>query len=101
MPVVDGRVARSQRSRDAVVQAMLALLREGHERPAAELVAARAGVSMRTLFRHVEDLDELFAAAVDAQGRRLRDLHRAPPQSGSLAQRINAVVRHRSRLYEE
>jgi TetR/AcrR family transcriptional regulator, regulator of autoinduction and epiphytic fitness len=80
---------------------MLALLREGNPRPSAEAIAARAGVSMRTLFRHIEDLDELFAAAVEAQSHHLRHLHGMRPPEGPLAPRIDAVVAHRSRLYEE
>jgi TetR/AcrR family transcriptional regulator, regulator of autoinduction and epiphytic fitness len=98
---VDGRVERSERSRSAIVDAMLALLREGNVRPSAESIAAGAGVSMRTLFRHIDDLDELFAAAVEAQSHHLRDLHGMRPADGPLARRIDAVVAHRSRLYEE
>jgi AcrR family transcriptional regulator len=80
---------------------MLDLLREGEIEPGAEAIAARAGVSLRTLFRHVEDLDELFAAAVDAQARHLRHLHAMAPPAGPPDVRVRAVVQHRARLFEE
>ena len=98
---MDGRLERSERSRAAIVDAMLGLLRDGMVRPSAEAVAERAGVSMRTLFRHVEDLDELFAAAVHAQAHHLRDVHHLEPVEGTLAARVDVVVAHRSRLFEE
>jgi TetR/AcrR family transcriptional regulator of autoinduction and epiphytic fitness len=97
---MDGRLVRSRRSREAVVSAMLELLREGHIRPGADVIAERAGVSLRTLFRHTRDLDELFAAAVDAQADQVRELHRLDIPAGAVALRVKAVVSHRSRLYE-
>ena len=43
-PVTDGRSARSQRTRNAVVDALLELNREGNLRPTAKEIAERAGV---------------------------------------------------------
>jgi hypothetical protein len=42
----DGRRQRSARSRDAVVDAILELLREGNLRPGADEIAARAGAKI-------------------------------------------------------
>lgn len=39
---------------------MLELVREGDISPSAELVAARADVGLRTVFRHFKDLDSLY-----------------------------------------
>ena len=44
----DGRLQRSERSREAIVQALLSLVREGAPRPTAERVAEKAGVGIRT-----------------------------------------------------
>ena len=49
MPVLaplDGRLARSARTRHAVVDALLDLLGEGDLRPTAARIAERAGVSL-------------------------------------------------------
>jgi AcrR family transcriptional regulator len=97
---LDGRALRSARSREAVVDAMLDLLDEGSLRPGAAEIAARAGVSVRTVFRHFEDLEQLFATATEHQARRIGPLLLAPPPTGTLPERVDALVAHRANLYE-
>ncbi|MFI5429720.1 TetR/AcrR family transcriptional regulator [Aeromicrobium sp. UC242_57] len=58
----DGRVARGQRTRDAIVEAHAALLREGVLKPTGKVVAERAGVSLRTLWLNYKDTETLLAA---------------------------------------
>jgi len=62
-PVLDGRTARSARTRDAVVRALLGLISEGDVRPTAGRIAERAGISLRSVYVHFDDLDDLFLAA--------------------------------------
>ncbi len=62
MSETDGRRKRAQTSRDRIVAAMLALIEEGHITPSAELVAGRAAVGLRTVFRHFADMETLYAA---------------------------------------
>lgn len=57
---VDGRVARGQRTREAIIDAHSALLREGNLKPTAQMVAERAGVSVRTLWLNFKDLEALL-----------------------------------------
>lgn len=57
----DGRRKRSEVSREKLVEAMLALVGEGHVAPSAEAVAARAGIGLRTVFRHFADMEALYA----------------------------------------
>ena len=59
----DGRHRRGERNRKAVVVAALDLIAEGCLVPTAQLISARAGVTIRTLFRHFPDMETLFAAA--------------------------------------
>ena len=99
----DGRRERRVRNRDAVVDAMLQLLREGELRPGGQQIADRAGVSLRTVFRHFDDLDSLMEAAVRQQldhVGRLFDLA-AINDRASLADRVDVLARHRERLFEE
>ncbi len=56
----DGRRRRSQQSRDRIVAAMMALVEEGAITPSAEDVAARAGVGLRSVFRHFKDMESLY-----------------------------------------
>ncbi len=59
-PTIDGRRLRGKRSRQGIVEAMIELVRSGNPEPTAEEVAARAGVAMRTVFRHFADMDSLY-----------------------------------------
>ena len=98
---VDGRHLRRARNQDAVVEAILELLREGHLRPSAREIADRAGVSLRSVFRHFEDLDALFSAAVERQMRRVSASFEFATPDGPLDERIRVFVRYRVSLFEE
>lgn len=70
----DGRRRRSERSREAIVDALLELLREGEVQPSSTTIAARAGLTQRTVFNHFADMESLLAAAAERQGQRIRSL---------------------------
>ena len=56
-PEADGRVLRGARTRERIVDAVFELVSEGTVRPTAEEVASRAGVGIRTVFRHFDDME--------------------------------------------
>jgi TetR/AcrR family transcriptional regulator, regulator of autoinduction and epiphytic fitness len=97
---LDGRVQRGVRSRAAVVDAVLDLLGDGVARPTAEQVAARSGVSMRTIFRLFDDMGSLHRAAAARQFERLAALLVEPGDAGALGERIDALVANRADVYE-
>lgn len=99
-PEVDGRRARGVRNRVAVVDAILGLLGDGVTSPTAQEIADRAGVSLRSVFRHFDDLDTLFLAAIERQAQLTANLYVPPSTVGDLDDRISALVRCRRRLYE-
>ena len=70
----DGRVARSHRSRRAIVDAMRALHAEGDLRPTAPRVAERAGVSVRTVWQQFADMETLLVEADRRDNEILRSL---------------------------
>ena len=100
-PRVDGRTARSERTRSAIVDAHLELIREGDLRPTADRIAKQAGVSLRALWSHFADMEALFTAS----GRRVLELraanHRPVPPDLPLAQRIDAYSGQQAQLLEE
>lgn len=98
---LDGRRQRAVRSREAVVDAMLDLLREAGEQPSAQTIADRAGVSLRTVFRLFDDIDTLLATAVAHQIDRVGPMFGPLEVTGTLDRRIHALVVHRERLFEE
>ncbi|TAK71467.1 MAG: TetR/AcrR family transcriptional regulator, partial [Dehalococcoidia bacterium] len=91
---------RSERTQAAVVDALLALVDEDDLRPTAARIALRAGVSLRTVFQHFQDMDVLFAIAAERQEQRMAALLAPPPAEGELDARIEAFVAHRARLFE-
>jgi AcrR family transcriptional regulator len=99
--VPDGRRARAERNREAVVEAILDLLTEGASEPTAEAIAERSGVSVRSVFRHFDDLESLYATAVERHSERIAALFEPPPSGGALDDRIRGLVARRSRLFEE
>lgn len=97
---VDGRRVRSARTREAIVEACLALLDEGDLRPTSAAIAARAGLSVRSVFQHFADLEDLFIAVTDRQTNRIANLYTGVDYRGDLAERISIFVGYRARLYE-
>lgn len=96
----DGRRARGVRNRLSVVDAILVLLEHGNLNPTAQEIADTAGVSLRSVFRHFDDLDSLFLAAIERQAERTAHLYEPPDKRGTLPQRVASLVSRRRKLYE-
>ncbi len=96
----DGRVARGERTRAAIVQALLDLLVEGDPTPTTAQIAERAGVSVRSLFGHFADTEALYRDLAREQAVRVTPLVEALERTGTLPQRIDALVAQRAELFE-
>jgi len=97
----DGRRAWRDRNRLAVVDALLDLYAEGNLRPGASEVAARSGVSRRSVFRYFDDLDDLDRTAIARQQERVKHLVEIPHfGDGPVAERIAAIAEQRVRLFD-
>jgi len=99
-PDADGRRRRSQDSRARIVQAMLELVHAGETSPAAELVADRAKVGLRTVFRHFNDMDSLYremSAVIEAE---LRGIIAQPFKAKDWQGRVLELVQRRASVYE-
>ncbi len=98
---VDGRTARRDRNRDLVLDAVIELFTEDQLAPNAADVAARSGVSLRSVYRYFEDQDELVRAAIARHAERVAPLMEVPDVGrGPFAERVARFVTWRSRLYE-
>ena len=73
MAAEDGRRKRSEASRRKIVEAMVALVGEGDPAPAAEQIAARAGVGLRTVFRQFADMEAIYAGMAERLAREYQD----------------------------
>ena len=84
-----------------MVRALLSLYNEGNLNPSTEEIAARSGVSARSLFRYFDDTDDLSEAAIAQQQddvRHLLAVDATPDQP--LPDRIATLVRQRGELFE-
>lgn len=99
--ITDGRRLRREQNREAVLDALLGLFRDGIVQPSAAEVADRAGISVRSLFRYFDDVDDLSRAAIErhlaaAQPLMTIDATTADP----LPVRVERAVESRLRLWE-
>jgi AcrR family transcriptional regulator len=98
---MDGRAARSHRSRQAIVDAMRALHAEGELRPTAPSVAERAGVSLRTVWQQFADMETLLVEANRRDNEILRSLMKQIDPDQPLAVRIALFTGQRARILEQ
>ena len=97
----DGRNLRAERSRAAVANAALELIRAGNPRPTAAEIAETAGVSLRLVFHHYKDVDALRGRAVALQFSRVLPLETAATTDLPFDKRLNTFTKERFALYNE
>jgi AcrR family transcriptional regulator len=100
MALTDGRVVRGARNKEAIADALLACYEAGILRPSAAEVAERAGVSVRSVHNHFEDMEALREATAARQWQRFADVVTLPPDGASLSERVDVVVEGRAALWE-
>lgn len=97
---LDGRTARRDRNSEAVLDTVHDMFVEGNFSPAVEDVAARSGVSLRSVYRYFDDTEALLRLAIERRVALvaplfvLRNLGEGP-----LSARIAALVNHRLVLH--
>jgi len=96
----DGRLTRAARTRAAVVDALLTLNERGNVRPTARDIATEAGVSLRSLYVHFDDLEALFVAAAERHTDRLAALVGPLIVEGDRESRIEMLLTRDATLYE-
>jgi TetR/AcrR family transcriptional regulator of autoinduction and epiphytic fitness len=100
-PRVDGRTARSERTRNAIVDAHVQLIQEGELRPTADRIAKMAGVSLRALWSHFADMEALLSASGQRILAQRDNAHEPICPDLPLSQRITAFCHQRARLLEQ
>ena len=88
----DGRRQRSERSQTAIIEAALALMDEGALVPTAQQIADRAGVGIRSFFRHFADMDSLFIAADEMLISSYEALFEVDNRAGTLSERVARAI---------
>ncbi len=96
----DGRRRRSERSRKSIVAAMADLIGEGNMMPSAADVAARAGVGLRSVFRHFNDMDAIYRDIIEGFEEEILPQITFPPDGETWAERRAQLLRRRTAIYE-
>jgi len=98
--ISDGRLERGQRNRAAIVRALFDLVGEGVLQPTAQQVADRAGVGIRTVFRHFADMESLLSEVNGRVREHALPLFQEASSGGGLEERARELVERRVRLFE-
>jgi AcrR family transcriptional regulator len=100
-PAEDGRRRRGEDNRARIVAAMLEIIHSGEIAPSAELVAQRADVGLRTVFRHFQDMDSLYREMSVVIALELRAAADTPFRSQDWRERVIELVGRRAWAFEK
>jgi len=100
----DGRIARGERMKLGILKTTMTMVKEGNLIPSAQQIAARAGVAIRSVFRHFDDMENLHVAfdqmlqeAIEKEYPRGSQLFE--PEA-PLSERINRLIEFRIFIWE-
>ncbi len=96
----DGRRARGERSRQRIIEAIIDLMRSGNMHPGAADVAQSSGVSLRTVFRHFDDIDSLYREMAQVIESEVRPQTNAPFEADTWRGRMDEMITRRAAIYE-
>ncbi len=88
----DGRLLRTQRSRQVIVDSAFELMEDDAVMPTAQAVADRAGVTIRTLFRHFPEMDLLYRELHELTFKAYGKEYQKGDKTGTLEQRVSSAV---------
>jgi len=96
----DGRRKRSARSRERIVDAMFEVILSGDMHPSASRIAEAANVSLRTVFRHFEEMDSLYGEMTERMEAEIMPQVTEPFTAPDWRAKLEELVERRARIYE-
>ena len=97
----DGRRLRSLTSQNIIVDALLALVKKGILEPTAQQIADEAGISIRTVFRHIEDMETLFSKMNEKIELSNQEMIDDFKPKGDLSERIKGLITLEAKVFED
>jgi AcrR family transcriptional regulator len=94
---IDGRRLRAEKTRTAIVRALLELIEEGAPEPPAREIAERAGIAIRSIRQHFETREALLVAVAELHAERLGTAREPIDESASLDARMDRFAQARGR----
>lgn len=99
--IADGRRKRGDQSRRQIVDAMIELVRSGEMSPSAAQVAERAGVGLRTVFRHFDEMEILYREMAEVIRARIMPEVVKPYSGSTWRDRLGELITRRITVYDE
>lgn len=96
----DGRRLRSITSQNIIVDALLVLIKKGVLAPTAQQIADEAGISIRTVFRQIEDMETLFSKMNEKIKYSYKEMIDNAKPKGDLSERIKDLIILEARVFE-
>ncbi len=97
---INGHAARTQRTRKAIVDALAELLCEGTANPSATEIAARAGISKRSIFVHYATLEDLYRDVAARATEMVLAIVTVIDPDAPFDQRVAELCRQRAKVHE-
>lgn len=97
---VDGRRERSRSSRQRIVEAMMNLCAAGDLMPSAARVAEEANIGLRTVFRHFDEMDAIYAEISAIISRRVLPIAMAPYLHEDWRDNLRELAQRRVGVFE-
>jgi len=95
----DGRRERTKSSRTKIINAYMSLVENGEYAPIATRVAEMAGVGLRSVFRHFDDMENLYREANEKLVARVLPIMLEELDGGSWKERLHSIWNRRVRIY--
>ncbi len=99
-PAIDGRIRRGAENRRRIRDAFIDLIRSGAPSPTAEAVAEKAGVGLRSVFRHFEDMETLYREIAEAIEAEVEPIWAVPFTATTWQARLAELIERRARVFE-
>jgi AcrR family transcriptional regulator len=97
---LDGRHLRSRATRAKIVAALLTLVRDGEVAPGAAQVADMAGVGLRTVFRHFDEMESLYREMSEVIEAQVMPIMLTPFEAVGWRDRVREMADRRIGIYE-
>jgi len=101
MPEVDGRILRSQKSQNIILESIINLIINGNLYPTAEEVAKESGIAIRTVFRHFDDMETLLMKVDESINLKVINDEKEIKLDSPLNTRLSLIIDERIYYYDK
>ena len=101
MAQVDGRILRSKKSQNIILESIINLINKGNLYPTAEEVAKESGIAIRTVFRHFDDMETLLMKVDESINHKLLNDEKEIRLDSQLTKRLGLIIDERLYYYNK